>query len=112
MKFLEKNPPRKFIQGAKQDIEILDVGKVEMNDNENVSILCNGKEHEVTKKDWGFYATQSVNSRLKNAGFKTALVRNELDRYYIMMVDTDKMDEFHKYLEDEKNYVEEWLDER
>jgi hypothetical protein len=34
-----------------------------------------GKEYDVAKKDWGFYATPSMNGRLKKFGFKTAIVK-------------------------------------
>jgi hypothetical protein len=112
MDYLKKDPARKFTVGLKEPIDISDVGQIHLHENENVSFVMNGKEHDVTAKSWGYYATQSVNARLKNAGFKTALVKNEQDRYYIMVVDTDKMEAFQQYLDDEKNAIVEWLDEK
>ena len=63
-------------------------------------------------KDWGFYSTPSINGRLKNEGFKTALVENQNGQIYVMSVDKDKLDLFEKYCKDENQTVLEWLDER
>ncbi|MEW5919759.1 MAG: hypothetical protein AB1796_02165 [Bacillota bacterium] len=70
------------------------------------------KEHDFAAKAWGFYATPSVNGRLKDQGFKTALVRNNAGRVYVMVVELERMADFERYLQAEKNTVIEWLDER
>ena len=50
-----------------------DVGKIFLNDNENLTISSKGKkEFEICKKEWGFYATPSLNSRLKK-GLKSSI---------------------------------------
>ena len=40
-------------------------------------------------KNWGFYISQSINSRVK-AGFKIALVKNIYNRFYLMAVSNNK----------------------
>ena len=45
-----------------------------------------GSEYDVVAKEWGFYATPSINARLIDQGFKTALVKNTKNRFYIMLV--------------------------
>jgi len=92
--------------------ELKDIGKIFLNNNELVSFKTkSGKEYDFVAKDWGFYASPSVNSRLIKEGFKTALVVNENEQVYVMVVESDKMDIFHKYLADNQNSkIICWLD--
>ena len=113
MKIKKNEPPRVFVVGEKGKIEIFDCGKIYLEPDEQVSfVTSSGKEHDFTAKSWGFYATPSVNGRLVNQGFKTALVKNQSGRYYIMVVDVDRVPDFEAYLSVEKNEVVEWIDER
>lgn len=113
MKFIANNPPRRFRTGADRDIEIVDCGRVRLDPNELVSFeTASGRLHDFAAKSWGFYATPSVNGRLVDQGFKTALVKNAAGRYYIMVVEPERMGDFENYLRKEKNRVVEWLDER
>ena len=113
MKIIKKRPPREYKVGVDSQITIKDCGSILLEDNEQITFLTsNEKEYDVAKKDWGFYATPSVNSRLKNQGFKTALVRNSIGQLYIMLVEKDKLGIFKTYLREEKNEVIEWLDEK
>ena len=113
MKYDRKEPPRSFFVGAGGQIEIRDCGRVFLEPDEQVTFVGpSGKEHDFTAKTWGFYATPSVNGRLKGQGFKTALVRNSHDKFYIMVVDVDEVKAFEAYMAAEENEVLEWLDER
>ena len=77
MKFNEENPPREFKVGLDNQIVIKDCGTIHMKPDEQITFVTDdGKEYDVARKDWGFYATPSMNGRLKNFGFKTALVKN------------------------------------
>jgi hypothetical protein len=112
MKFDPLDPPRKFRVGRDGQIEMSDCGRVCLAADEQVTFLTpSGKEHDFGAKRWGFYATPSVNGRLKEQGFKTALVRNAQGRLYIMVVDTDRLEEFHDYINAEQQTVCAWLDE-
>ena len=112
MRFEEKKPPRIFSVGANGDIHISDCGQIYLEPDEQVTFVTgDGKEYDVAAKNWGFYATPSVNGRLKDMGFKTALVKNTYGRYYIMIVDPSELGEFRKYLKEENNEIERWLDE-
>lgn len=105
--------PRRFRLGKKLDIEIKDCGKLALAPNEMISFATDsGRQYDVTRKAWGFYATPSMNSRLKTEGFKSALVRNDQGRCYVMLVEIEQMTEFQRYLTEESNEVVEWLDER
>jgi len=113
MRFKEKKPPRVFEVGATAQIEIKDCGDISLEAGEQVTfVTASGKEHDFAAKSWGFYATPSVNGRLKDQGFKTALVKNAFDKFYIMVVDVNEMNAFEDYLSEESNEVVEWLDER
>lgn len=112
MEIIEKKPPRSFKVGKDQKITLHDVGEIYLEDNELVTFMNDKKmEYDVGRKEWGYYATPSVNDRLKNFGFKTALVRNAKGQIYIMIVENDKIDIFNQYLAEESNYVLQWLDE-
>ena len=114
MKFEPKNPPRKFKVGKPENnIVVSDFGDLHLSYDEQITIVSdNGKRHDFACKDWGFYSTPSINGRLKNEGFKTALVENQKGQIYVMSVDKDKLDLFEKYCKDENQTVLEWLDER
>ncbi|EKD28610.1 MAG: hypothetical protein ACD_79C00261G0002 [uncultured bacterium] len=113
MKINIKNPPRKFKCGMQNQIEVSDCGEVYLENNEQLTFYTKtNKEYDVAIKEWGFYATPSINGRLKDQGFKTALVKNSANRYYVMLVDTDKIPAFNRYLDSENQTLIEWLDER
>jgi len=113
MKIQKNAPPRVFQVGANEDIIISDCGKIYLESNEQVTfVTAAGKEHDVVRKSWGYYATSSVNGRLVDQGFKTALVKNQFDKYYIMLVEIGCVSGFEAYLSAEKSEVVEWLDER
>ena len=114
MKFYSKDPPRTFKVGKPENkIVISDFGDLVLSPNEQITLVSeNGKRHDFAAKDWGFYSTPSINGRLKNEGFKTALVQNSMGQIYIMVVDKDSLEEFERYCTMEKQEVLEWLDER
>ena len=113
MRIKKIEPPRIFRVGEGNKVEISDCARISLGPDEQVTFVNEpGKEHDFTAKSWGFYATPSVNARLVEQGFKTALVKNKLDRYFIMVVDTGCMADFEAYLKAEKNELIEWLDER
>lgn len=93
--------------------EILDLGKVQLAPNEMLSFQTKtNAEYDFVAKEWGFYASPSINSRLKKEGFKTALVMNEINNIYIMVVEENKLELFKIYLkENQNNRVICWLDD-
>jgi len=112
MKVDEIYPPREFYTSPSEEIRIKDCAKIYLESNEMVSFVTpSGKEHDFVAKQWGFYVTPSVNSRLVNQGFKTALVLNPSRQHYIMVIDTEKMTDFEQYLDETKQEVVQWLDE-
>jgi len=105
-----KDNPRYFtVKGH----EVKDFGKIFLGDNEMLSFKTKSeKEYDFVAKEWGFYASPSVNGRLKREGFKTALVTNESNMIYVMVVDIEKIGIFKKYLkENQDNRLICWIDE-
>lgn len=104
--------PRVFSVGSSADIDIKDCGKIFLDSDEQVTFVSSGGQgYDVVKKSWGYYATPSVNSRLKNEGFKTAIVKNSKNQVYVMLIELNKIDEFITYCEKESQAIEFWLDE-
>tara|TARA_B100001123_G_C15298584_1_gene1020180 strand:+ start:27 stop:371 length:345 start_codon:yes stop_codon:yes gene_type:complete len=112
MKFKKKKLPRTFSVGLRKRIIIKDLGQIYLSPNEQLTFITKNKnKYDFVRKDWGFYATPSINHRLKKEGFKTALVKNFLNRIFIMVVEKKNMSKFRKYCKNENQKVLFWLDE-
>ena len=107
MKILKKN--RKFKAGINQ-ITLKEVAKISLKKNEMITFF-NGKiEYDVVKKNWGYYATPSINSRLLKFNFKTCIVINKISKnIFILLVDKNKKQDFKKYLKSEDCKIVKWL---
>ncbi|WKZ36509.1 MAG: hypothetical protein QY332_01040 [Anaerolineales bacterium] len=112
MKLKIIEPPREFKAGS--SINMKDCARIELLADEQVTFLTeSGAEYDVARKNWGYYATPSLNGRLINNGFKAALTKNTgSGRYFVMLVEYDKQELFFKYLDGESMILVEWLDER
>ena len=91
--------------------KIKEVAKIELDSNEMITFIKDNKEFDFVAKEWGYYATPSINKRLKNFGYKTALVKNSYGKYFINVVEVEKLDKFYDYLKKENSEVIKWLDE-
>ena len=113
MEFEPRQPARCFRPIADVDLELSDCGRLSLAPDEQVTIVGDaGGEYDVVAKEWGYYATPSVNGRLVEQGFKTALVRNSPGRRYVVLVAADRIAAFESYLKEFDYELEEWLDER
>jgi hypothetical protein len=112
MKLLKKKP-RIYKTGVNFDILIKDCGSVFLENNEQITFLTKDKkkEYDVCRTKWGYYATPSINGRLKKFNFKTALTKNSQGKFYILIVEKDKVHLFKKYLEKDNIKLVSWLDE-
>ena len=68
------------------------------------------RTHDVCRTPFGFYATQSMNSRLPSQNLRPALVKNEMERYYVLLVEAGKEVAFSSYLDADKGQLVAWLD--
>lgn len=105
-----KDPPRRY---TVKGVNLQHSADIRLKDNETVTFITpEGAEYDVTAKDWGFYATPSTNGRLKDQGFRTALVRSqESGRRYVLLVLPARFDAFETYCREQNIKVESWLDE-
>ena len=110
MRFDRKDPPRTFVVG--HNIKISDCGTVALKPDEQVTFVTEaGAEYDVVRKDWGFYATPSLNGRLLQFGLRAVLIQNRVTgRYFVLLVERSKEAEFRAYLATEKLRVVHWLD--
>lgn len=111
MKFNAAVPPREFSVGS-AGITLKDCGQLALEADEQVTLVTPyGAEYDVARKSWGFYATPSVNGRLRRFGWKTALVRGADGRAYVMLVEEACESMFREYLGAEKHRLLCWLDD-
>tara|TARA_B100000579_G_scaffold438030_1_gene471096 strand:- start:4669 stop:5040 length:372 start_codon:yes stop_codon:yes gene_type:complete len=110
MKIKKNRKPRTFFVGKKKNIKIKHLADIFLNNNELLTFKDNKSEYDFSKKNWGYYSTPSINSRLKKFDYKVCLVKNTSDkRYFIFTVKNTKKKEFKKYLSTEKLKVVFWF---
>src|SRR3984885_14339683 len=99
MKFDPKNPPRPFEGGFDKKGVIHDCGTMHLAADEQITFVTeSGNEYDVTRKDWGFYAGPSLNGRLLQFNLRAVLLKNRIDRYFIMLVVRGKETSFDRYV--------------
>jgi len=104
--------PRTFLVGL-QSIGLKHVANISLQPDEMVTFISNGsREYDFTAKEWGYYATPSLSKRLKRFGMRAGLTRNiDTNHIFVVVVHDDKMSEWQKYMEDERQSLILWLDE-
>jgi hypothetical protein len=111
MKFEEKRPPRVFQVGNVEKFPMRDCGTLRLEADEQVTLVTeSGAEYDVARKDWGFYATPSLNGRLASFGLRAVLVRNPSERYFVLLVEKDKQAQFDAYVKSERLALVCWMD--
>jgi len=113
MKFTPIDPPRRFeVTGAGVKLTLSDCGRVALQANEQVTFTTEaGAEYDVARKDWGFYATPSINARLKSFGLRGALVLSVYGRLFFVLVEKGKEEAFLAYVEADRQKLLCWLDD-
>lgn len=113
MKLDIKEIPREFKPTT--EITLKDFGTVFLDTDEQLTFETGtGKRHDLTRKEWGWYLSNSVNASLKRQGYKTALVMSLMPgdaKIVVNLVEDDKVDEFLTYIEENDSRVISWLDE-
>ena len=111
MKLNKKLPFREFEVGFNKKIIIKDCGSIEMDSDEQVTFTTeSGGEYDVTRKEWGFYMGPSLNGRLSFFGLRPILVKNRLNRFFMLLVENGFEDCLKKYLEEEQLSIICWMD--
>lgn len=112
MKFDVFETPREFTVGNGARFSLWDCGRLALNPDEQVTFTTKrGGELDIVRKNWGFYATPSLNGRLVRFGLRAVLIRNRRDdRYYILLVERGEETAFEAYLGQEGCEIVHWLD--
>jgi hypothetical protein len=111
MKLTEKRPPRVFEVGNVEKFPMHDCGAVRLEPDEQLTFTTeSGAEYDLARKDWGFYATPSLNGRLPSFGLRAVLVRNPSERYFVLLVEKDRQAQFDAYVKSERLAIVCWLD--
>jgi len=108
MEINEMKPKRTFAVAG--GLALSHCADIRLEDDEMVTFITKSGNHfDIVAKSWGFYATPSINGRLKQEGFKTALVKNADGMMYVMIVIAEKADRFNDYLDAQGQKLVEWL---
>ena len=111
MKFETVDPPRTFKVG-RNNIEIKDCAHIRLEPDEQVTFFTeSGAEYDVTRKSWGFYATPSLNARLKRFGLRGVMVKGKDGKFFVFLVENGKEEDMNRYLEIEGLSIVYWLDD-
>lgn len=101
-------PPREFAVG---EIVLRHVADVELEPDEIVTFkTASGTEYDVGRKDWGYYATPSLNRRAREHGLRGVLAANADGRATLLLVEAGREPAFEDYCAHEGMRVVAWLD--
>lgn len=110
MKFERKDPPREF--AVSPEITLKDCGRVELAPDEQVTFAADGTEYDFCRKDWGYYASPSLNSRMGRLGLRPALVKSvKYGTFFLMAVVKERQADFLAYLSHTSQRLVHWLDD-
>jgi hypothetical protein len=112
VRFDAKEPARAFMVGNAEKFEMKDCGTLRLAPDEQVTFVTEGgAEYDVARKDWGFYATPSLNGRLEGFGLRAVLIQNRgTKRYFVLLVEKGREAAFERYLDVENLRIVHWLD--
>ena len=111
MKIDLKNPPRSYEVGRTVKLQMQDCGTVRLEPDEQLTFTTEmGAQYDLARKDWGFYATPSLNGRLQQFGLRAVLVKNMIGRFFVLLVENGKEALFDRYVEVEELRIIAWLD--
>lgn len=106
MRMTPTTPPRAYRCGIEDAVTMHDCGTVALEPDEQVTFTTpGGAEYDLARKEWGFYATPSLNGRLTRFGLRAVLVRNTLGQWFVMLVEDGHEEAFAEYLEAERLVV-------
>ena len=109
MKVIKVN--RDFTVGLRKNIKINHIANMHLRSNEQITFISKkNREYDFVKKNWGYYATPSINGRLKIFKFRCCLVESQLKKKkFIFVVYKEKTKQLKKYLKNEKLNILFWI---
>lgn len=110
MKIYKKKNTKKFFGSKFSKNKIKDCGNIFLKTNEQISFITRDKmKYDFTKTEWGFYATPSINKRLKDNKLTAYIVKNTYNlKIFVLVVENKKKKLFKNYLKREKLKVIPW----
>ena len=110
MKIKTRKKPRIFkVNVGNTKIQLNDMAKITLKENEQVTFECLKSEYDVAKKDWGYYATPSINKRLKKFRYECALIKNSQNKFFLCLINKDMKKKFMLYLKKDGQKIVCWL---
>ena len=105
MEIKKKN--RKFLVNK---LKINHVANLTLKPFEQITLVSKDKsEYDISKTDWGYYATPSINQRLKENKLDTYIVFNKLNKkIFIHLVHKKKALRYKRYLKEENLEIITW----
>ena len=104
---------RKFNTKSRLNTELTLVKKINLKENQQITFVeySKGKikEYDVVKKDWGYYATPSINKRLKKFKYECALIKNKQNKFFLCLINKNMKKKFILYLKDDDQKIVCWL---
>jgi hypothetical protein len=82
--------------------------KVCLNADEQVTFVIGDSKFDVTKKDWGFYASPSIQKRCLNNGLKAAIIFQGKN-CYVVFVKKNKEKKFFSFIKKNKYNFLDWI---
>ena len=111
MKFTPTIPPREFTVGVAEVLQIRDTAHIQLDENEQITLVTDtGKEFDIVRKSWGYYATPSLNGRLLDFGLRALLVKSPSGRFFVLLIEKGKEADAQRYLDVENQRIVCWLD--
>ena len=105
------DPARTFPVGY-ENIVLRHVANIKLETDEMVTFLEGNSEYDVCRKDWGYYATPSLDKRLPGFGLRPALMRNTITRHcFLVLVHMECIEEWRLYMAREGQELILWLDD-
>lgn len=112
MKLTKIEPPREFEVGFPEHrVRLKDCARIDLEADEQITFTTPaGGEYDVVRKDWGFYATPSMNGRLARFGLRAVLVKNRNGQKFLLLVEKGREAGFEEYRVHERLDIVGWLD--
>ena len=112
MKIEVNSDPRIFPVGI-ADTQLSHVADIDLESDEMVTFVTDEKlEYDVCRKSWGYYATPSLGGRLREFGWRAAVMRNIDTRHsFVVLVQEDMEDEWMAYMLIERQELVLWIDD-
>jgi hypothetical protein len=109
-KNFEHEVVRKFYVGDEFPIQISLIKELPILPDQMITLVTENSKHlDITCKDWGFYATPSINKRLADQNLRVAISKNDQGRRYVLVVDVEKLAAFEEYCRVQRQRVLSWL---